>query len=70
MGWEVKIDMSGQFNDCLWVCNAKMKKIFTGAEMGHISKGFWVSGGHSIKQFESFLTGLQLPIGLTVVDTF
>ena len=25
MGWEVKIDMSGQSNDFLWVCNVKMK---------------------------------------------
>ena len=44
MGWEVKIDMSGQFNDCLRVCNVKMKKNFTGAETGHISKNFQVSG--------------------------
>ena len=26
MGWEVKIDMSDQSNDFLWVCNVKMKK--------------------------------------------
>ena len=26
MGWEVKIDMSGQSNDCLRACNVKMKK--------------------------------------------
>ena len=32
MGWEVKIDTSGQSKDCLWVCNVKMKKIFIGAE--------------------------------------
>ena len=44
MGWEVKIDMSGLSNDCLWVCNVKMKNFFTGVEMGHISKNFWVSG--------------------------
>ena len=38
MGWEVKIDMSGQSNDCLRVCNVKMKKILMGTEMGHMSK--------------------------------
>ena len=35
MGGEVEIDMSGQSNNCR-VCNVKMKKKFTGAEMGHI----------------------------------
>ena len=30
MGWEVKIDMSGQSKDCLWVCNVKMKKFLPG----------------------------------------
>ena len=30
MGWEVKINMSGQSNDCLWVCNVKMKKKLLG----------------------------------------
>ena len=44
MGWEVKIDMSHQSNGCLRVCNVKMKKIFTGAEMGHISENVWVMG--------------------------
>ena len=39
-----KIDMSGQSNDCLWVCNVKMKKNFTRTEIGHISEDFWVSG--------------------------
>ena len=55
-GWEVKIDMSGQSNDCLWVCNVKMKKFLPGAETGHIPWifGFW---GRSIERFESFLTG-------------
>ena len=61
--------MSGQFNDCLWVCNVKMKKNFTGAEMGHISVdfGFW---GRSVKQFENFFMGFGLPISLTVADIF
>ena len=44
MGWEVKIDMSGQSKDCLWVCNVKMKKKFIEAETGHVSEDFWVSG--------------------------
>ena len=51
MGWEVKIDMSGLSNDCLWVCNVKMKKNFTGAETGHISENFQV-WGCGIKRFE------------------
>ena len=42
--WKVKIDMSGQSNDCLRVYNVKMKKNFTGAEMGHISKNVWATG--------------------------
>ena len=40
LGWEVKIDMSGQSNGCLRVCNVKMKKFLT----GHISKNVWVMG--------------------------
>ena len=40
MGWEVKINMSGQSIDCPRVCNVKMKmKVnFTRAEMEQISK--------------------------------
>ena len=34
MGWEVKIDMSGQSNDCLRVCNVKMKKFLMGQKWG------------------------------------
>ena len=34
MGWEVKIDMSGQSNDCLEVCNVKMKKFLLGQKRG------------------------------------
>ena len=44
MGWEVKIDMSGQSNDCLRVCNVKIKKIFHGMETGHISENVGVTG--------------------------
>ena len=39
MGWEVKIDMSGQSEDCLWVCNVKMKKILPGGNGEHF-RGF------------------------------
>ena len=34
MGWEVKTDMSGQSNDCLWVCNVKMKNFLLGWKRG------------------------------------
>ena len=34
MGWEVKIDMNGQSNDCLRVCNVKMKKKLPGQKQG------------------------------------
>ena len=51
MGWEVKIDMSGQSNDCLWVCNVKMKKFLPGRKWGTFPRifGFW---GRSIERFE------------------
>ena len=51
MGWEVKIDSSGQSNDCLWVCNVKMKKILLGQKLGTFLRifGFW---GSSVKPFE------------------
>ena len=66
-GWEVKIDMSGQSNDCLWVYNVKMKKFLLGQKWGTFLRIFQ---GRSIKGFESFLMGSQLPMGLAVVDTF
>ena len=34
MGWEVKIDMSGQSNGCLRVCDVKMKKFLPGQKRG------------------------------------
>ena len=34
MGWKVKIDMSGQSNDCLRLCNVKMKKFLPGQKQG------------------------------------
>ena len=62
-GW----DMSGQSNDCLWVCNVKMKKFLLGQKRGTFPRifGFW---GHSINQFENFFMGFGVPISLTVVD--
>ena len=38
MGWEVKIDMSGQSNDCLRACNVKVKKILPGQKWAHFQK--------------------------------
>ena len=51
MGWEVKIDMSGQSNDCLRVCHVKMKKFLWGRKQGTFLRifGFW---GCSVKLFE------------------
>ena len=34
MGWEVTINMSGQSNDCLKVCNVKMKIFLPGWKWG------------------------------------
>ena len=51
MGWEVKIDISGQSNDCLRVCNVKMKNFLLGQKRGTFLRifGFW---GCSVKWFE------------------
>ena len=51
MGWEVKIDMSGQSNDCLRVCNVKMKKILLGRKQGTFPRIFGFRGC-SVKWFE------------------
>ena len=51
MGWEVKIDMSGQSNDCLRVCNVKMKKFLLGRKQGTFPRIFGFQGC-SIKWFE------------------
>ena len=34
MDWEFKIDISGQSNNCLRVCNVKMKKNLPGQKWG------------------------------------
>ena len=38
MGWEVKIDMSGQSNDFLRVCNVKIKKNDQGKNGAHFQE--------------------------------
>ena len=69
MGWEVKIDMSGQSKDCLWVCYVKLKKILPGQKCGTF---LWIFGfrGCSVKRFENFFMGFRVPISLSVVDIF
>ena len=69
MGWEVKIDMSGQSKDFLWICNVKMKKILSGWKRGTFPWifGFW---GHSVERFENFFMGFWVPISLSVMDIF
>ena len=69
MGWEVKIDMSGQSKDCLWVCNVKMEKFLPGQKWGTFP---WIFGfrGHSIEGFENFFMGFGVPMSLNVADIF
>ena len=45
MGWEVKIDMSGQSKDCLWVYNVKMEKILPGRKRGTF---LWIFGFQAV----------------------
>ena len=67
MGWEVKIDISGQSNGCLRVCNVKMKNFLPGWKRGTSLRmyGLW---GCSIDRFENFFMGFVVPISLTVAD--
>ena len=67
MGWEVKIDMSGQSNDCLWVCNVKMKKFLPGQKRSTFLSIFGFRG-RSIERFGNFFMGFRVPISLTVAD--
>ena len=69
MGWEVKIDMSGQSEDCLWVCYVKMKKFLLGRKQGTFP---WIFGfrGRSIERFENYFMGFGVPMSLSVVDIF
>ena len=38
MGWEVKIDMSGQSNDCLWVCNVNENFFYQDGNGAHFQE--------------------------------
>ena len=51
LGWEIEIDMSSQCNNCLRVCNVKMKKKLPGWKWHTFPRmyGLW---GPSINQFE------------------
>ena len=53
LGWEVKTHMSGQSNNCLRVCNVKMKKFPPGWKRGTFPcmYGLW---GPSVNRFEFF----------------
>ena len=51
MSWEVKVDMSGQSNDCLRVCNVKMKKFLPGQKWGTFPRIYKLLG-RSVKRFE------------------
>ena len=51
MGWEVKIDISGQYNDCLRVCNVKMKKFLLEQKRGTFLRMYGFQG-FSVKWFE------------------
>ena len=55
VGWEVKIDMNGQSNDCLWVCNVKMKKFLLGPKQGTFLRIFRLRG-RGIKWLELFFS--------------
>ena len=44
MGWEVKIDMSGQSNDCLRVCNIKMKIFLPDQKCGTFLRMYEIQG--------------------------
>ena len=61
--------MSGQSNDCLWVCNVKMKKFLPRPKWGTSPRIFGFQG-HSIEQFENFFMGFGVPMSLTVADIF
>ena len=53
MGWEVKSDMSGQSNDCLWVCNVKIKKFYWGGNGAHFREflGFGAVASSDLNSF-------------------
>ena len=69
MGWEVKIDVSGQSNDCLRVCNVKMKFFLLGQKWSTFPRmyGLW---GCSIDEFEFCFMEFEVVISLSVADIF
>ena len=60
MGWEVKIDMSGQSKDCLWVCNVKMEKFLPGQKRAHF-RGFLGFGAVALRDLKIFLWDFGYP---------
>ena len=69
MGWEVKIDMSGQSKDCLWVCNVKMEKFYRGGKGAHFH-GFLGFRAIALRDLKIFFMGFGVPMSLTVADIF
>ena len=69
MGWEVKIDMIGQSNGCLRVCNVKMKIFLLGQKWGTSPRMYGLRGC-SVDRFQNFFMGFGVPISLTVVNIF
>ena len=69
IGWEVKIDMSGQSNDCLRVCSVKMKNFLPGRKRGTFLRMYGLRDC-SVDGFENFFMGFGVSINLTVVDIF
>ena len=68
MGWEVKIDMSGQSNDCLRVCNVKMKIFLMRQKRGTFPRMHGLQDC-SIDRFEFFME-FEVAISLTITDIF
>ena len=66
---EVKIDMSGQSNDCLRVCNIKMKIFLPGQKWGTILRMYELQGC-SINWFNFFSWDHRQTISLAVADIF
>ena len=54
LGWKVNAHVSGQSNDCLRLCNVKMKKILLGQKRGTFPCMYGLRGP-SINRFEFFL---------------
>ena len=59
MGWEIKIDMSGQSNDCLRLCNVKMKKIYQGQNISQEFTGYRAIVSNNLNYFFSKMLKLD-----------